>query len=232
MDLLPNIEIEADIENLNLNVQSDDDFEPENEMVEPETPFIEKPNTSNTKIIKETESEIMEFDQEKKRLTEKPKKKRKPPSEKQLAALAKNRQKALETRRAKAEAKKRAVKEVIEEHDIKKLKKKQLVETDTDKMFNEKIENEKQERIKKEIYDDEQQFANFMNNMEKYSKMRYEFDKKREDTLSVKRQELELERNKAIEKVKKSKVIASKVLTAAPAPYDQSDDWFGGGSTF
>ena len=187
MDLLPQIDedIEDDINNLDMK-------EPETlveEVKEKESPFIEKPTTKNTKVIRETEEEIVEFNEDTKRLTEKkkPVKKKRELTDKQKETLKKNREKALATRRAKAEAKKKAAAEAVEKIEYEKKmrktagkpKKADPPKTELDIHFEEKIQENEEERIAREQKEEEMQFLKFMANMEKFTKIKHEYNQKR-----------------------------------------------------
>ncbi len=222
MDLLPNLEIEEDIKNL----QDCDDDDLTMEEMEGKTEtlpedlkrpeenkdlangdiFIEKPTTKNTIPI----NDEMEFDEETKRLTEKPKKKKRPISDKQKAHLDRIRAKAIETKKLKAQAKKNAIKEV-------KQKFKKTPKTELDEQFEEKMKIEKQERIKQEEYNERNSFMNFMSNMKKFEEMKtaYEITEKRQKPREPKQM-----------KTIKEEVKPKKPLVPPTIQNDPYDDWF------
>jgi hypothetical protein len=184
MDLFPDLGIEEDIKNIEMDDFDDDDLEikpvidkdyiPESlkeKKIEENDIFISNKPTNKqvTPCVKEISEETPQ---------EKPLKKKRVLSEKQKEHLNKIRVLALETKKKKADAKKEAVKKINDEFPTTAYKRKKQpggqsnkVKSEIAKQFEAKIEANKEDEIKKEKTSDEYNFLHFMNHMEKYSNM-------------------------------------------------------------
>lgn len=250
MDLLPDLSIEEDLANLEMTDTDKIQEDVQEAEAEDTSIFVEKPTTENTKPVvptskkkgKKTEIGDMEFDEDTKRLTEKPKKKKRELTQKQKETLAKNREKALATRRAKAEAKKKAAQEAVEEIEAKRrLKKatkstpkklddiqndvqeKEQPKTEIDLQFQEKIKENEEERIRKEKEEEEKYFMRFMGHMEKFQSLVHQHNQEKAE----KRRKAEAAKPKP--PPPKPKPVVKQVISK-PKPaiaYDPGDDWFG-----
>lgn len=247
MDLLPELAdtIEDDMENLGMS----DKTEPVIQQVEEidSSPFIEKPTTKNTKPQKqekvkeitdtETESDVVE----KPKKTRKP---RKPLTDKQKETLAKNRAKALETRRLKAEAKKKAVQDAVKSIDEKRKSKKvqqsnldniqndvmekdqPKAKTELDVTFNEKIQANKDVELKQKHEDEEKHFMRFMEHMEKFNTMVHTYTQNKPKP-QPKPQPQKPKIHQAKPQVTNPKPVAKPTIITQPSQPFESDNWFG-----
>jgi hypothetical protein len=201
MDKLPQLEIEADLNNLesdteeNVSIVVEDltgDVLPK---TEPDQIFMNKPTNGKVKMPtnkniskkvvpkKEVEipvtevTEVVEGDEE-----EKPKKKQL--SEKQRAHLEKIRAKALEAKREKMRLKKE-VKERVEV-EVKKTRQRRKKEVEPQKEelsedFKQRLKVPSDEEIQmKKKKEEEMSFINFMSNMEKYQYMRHSWEQEKQ----------------------------------------------------
>lgn len=197
MDKLPELSIVEDL----ATIEAEDD-EPLNIVVEdlsqPLEPadasdiFIGKPTNGNVKMptnksvkrsktVTKKEVEIPDdlVDTEVEEEIIKPKKK--PLSEKQKAHLERIRVKALEAKKEKARLKKEIKEKVeVEVKQTRQRKKKEPVKEELSQDFKKRLNVPSDEEILKKKQETEQMsFINFMSNMEKYQKIRYDYESKK-----------------------------------------------------
>tara|TARA_E500000318_G_scaffold111912_1_gene132602 strand:- start:2365 stop:3108 length:744 start_codon:yes stop_codon:yes gene_type:complete len=247
MDLLPDLAdtIDEDIQNLEMDAKPDLNIEPVEEI--DNSPFIQKPTTKNTKPQKvEKVKEITDTETESDIVAEKPKKQRKPRkplTDKQKETLAKNRAKALETRRQKAEAKKKAVQDAVKSIDEKKKRERKVQQsnldniqndvmekkqpkTDLDLQIEEKIEVNKQEEIKQKNDDEEKHFMRFMEHMEKFNQMVHTYNKQKPKPQPAPQPKIHKAQPKPQPVAKPKPVHTPKPIISQQQPFE-SDNWFG-----
>lgn len=201
MDKLPQLDIEADLNNLesdgeeNVSIVVEDLTGDSFPKTEPQDIFVGKPTNGKTKrpapqnikkkVVSKSEVEIPEPLQE---VTDQPeeeeeKPKKKPLSEKQRLHLEKIRAKALEAKKEKMRLKKE-VKERVEV-EVKKTRQRKKKEVAEDKGLSEdfkqrmKVPSDEEIQAKKKK-DEEMSFINFMSNMEKYQFMRHQFEQEKQ----------------------------------------------------
>lgn len=231
MECLPDLDIQGDLDNLEAEgelevVDIEDLTVPKEEtyVKPPEDIFVGKPTNGKPKqLVKRSivtqERQLDDVPEE-----EIPVKTKKPISEKQKAHLERIRIKAAETKRLKAMEKQLITERVTAE--LKGTRKKQK------KKAGENIGEEMTEDFKKQMKiptaeekaevkrkADETQFMDFMANMEKFQRMRYEHDQKTKRENEAKR----IQQQKAFEIESKKKRVIQRQAQPIPAPHPQPD---------
>ena len=227
MDCLPELDIQGDLENLEEEelevVQIEDLTVPKEEtfVKPPEDIFVGKPtNGKGKKLVKRSitpqETLAVEEPEEEPPLKIKTKK---PVSEKQKAHLERIRIKAAEKRRMN-KLEKDAIKErVTAEVKAKGRKKKEenIGEEMTEDFKKQMKLPTAEEEAEAKRKADESQFMDFMANMEKFQRMKYEHDQKTHRENEQKK----LERQRAIETENRKKKVIQRQAQQIPAPHPQ-----------
>ncbi len=196
MDKLPELSIVEDLatiegdedEQLNIVVE---DLSTPMELAEPSDIFIGKPTNGNVKMPTNkdvrrkktvTKKEVTIPDEISEVEEEVIKPKKKPLSEKQKAHLERIRVKALEAKKEKARMKKEVKERVeVEVKQKRQRKKAQPKEETLSEDFKQRLKVPSEEEVaQKKMKDDEMSFMNFMSNMEKYQKIRYDYESKKQ----------------------------------------------------
>ncbi len=242
MDCLPSLDIQDDLDNLN------DDHEPaaievvedlsvpqeETFVKQPEDIFVGKPTNGTIKppvkaSISVPLSPVGEVEAEEEEEIKPVTKRKKVISEKQKAHLERIRSKAAEKKRIQRLEKQAITDRVTAEMEAKKSKKKikvvmedkPLTDDFKERMKIPSAEEEKQKKIKS----DENQFMDFMMNMEKFEKMRHEHQQK----INAKRQKtIDAENKKKAVIRPKPRTVPhpqSSILKPPSNPYHSAFDW-------